>query len=62
MVTYKRFQLNKALIGNILMFWVVVPLMGGVCRHMKVDMHTYQMVKGELAWSNTDGMNFHLLK
>ena len=36
--------------------------MGGVCRHMKVDMHTYQMVKGELAWSNTDGMNFHLLK
>ena len=62
MVTYKRFQLNKALIGNILVFWVVVPLMGGVCRHMKVDMHTYQMVKGELAWSNTDGMNFHLLK
>ena len=36
--------------------------MGGVCWHMKVDMHTYQMVKGELAWSNTDGMNFHLLK
>ena len=62
MVTYKRFQLNKALIGNILVFWVVLPLMGGVCRHMKVDMHTYQMVKGELAWSNTDGMNFHLLK
>ena len=62
MVTYKRFQLNKALIGNILVFWVVVPLMGGVFRHMKVDMHTYQMVKGELAWSNTDGMNFHLLK
>ena len=62
MVTYKRFQLNKALIGNILVFWVVVPLMGGVCRHMKVDMHTCQMVKGELAWSNTDGMNFHLLK
>ena len=62
MVTYKRFQLNKALIGNILVFLVVVPSMGGVCRHMKVDMHTYQMVKGELAWSNTDGMNFHLLK
>ena len=62
MVTYKRFQLDKALIGNILVFWVVVPSMGGVCRHMKVDMHTYQMVKGELAWSNTDGMNFHLLK
>ena len=36
--------------------------MGGVHRHMKVDMHTYQMVMGELAWSNTDGMNFHLLK
>ena len=62
MVTYKRFQLNKDLIGNILVFLVVVPSMGGVCRHMKVDMHTYQMVKGELAWSNTDGMNFHLLK
>ena len=62
MVTYKRFQLDKALIGNILVFWVVVPSMGGVCRHMKVGMHTYQMVKGELAWSNTDGMNFHLLK
>lgn len=62
MVTYKRFQLNKALIGNILVFWVVVPLVGGVHRHMKVDMHTYQMVMGELAWSNTDGMNFHLLK
>ena len=62
MVIYKRFHLNKALIGNILVFWVVVPLVGGVHRHMKVDMHTYQMVMGELAWSNTDGMNFHLLK
>lgn len=62
MVTYKSFHLNKALIGNILVFWVVVPLVGGVHRHMKVDMHTYQMVMGELAWSNTDGMNFHLLK
>ena len=62
MVTYKRFHLNKALIGNILVFWVVVPLVGGVHRHMKVDMHTYQMVMGELVWSNTDGMNFHLLK
>lgn len=62
MVTYKRFHLNKALIGNILVFWVVVPLVGGVHRHMKVDMHTSQLVMGELAWSNTDGMNFHLLK